>query len=114
MAELLNNPKVMVKARAELIGSIIKGKSIEESDNSGLPYLQAVVKETFCLSPPAPLLRPHKAESDLEIGGYTIPEDSKRSGFRAYPIRFKSTDLSRFTSRLSHGASDACLSSSII
>ncbi|XXG43190.1 hypothetical protein AAC387_Pa01g3285 [Persea americana] len=54
MAELQNNPKVMAKARAELIESIIKGKSIEESDISRLTYLQAVVKETFRLHPPAP------------------------------------------------------------
>ncbi|KAJ8650121.1 hypothetical protein MRB53_003144 [Persea americana] len=77
MAELLNTPKVMAKARAELIESTIKGKSIEESDVSGLPYLQAVVKETFRLHPPGPLLIPHKAESDVEIGGFTIPKDSK-------------------------------------
>ncbi|KAJ8650114.1 hypothetical protein MRB53_003137 [Persea americana] len=68
----------MVKARAELIESIIKGKSIEESDISLLPYLQAVAKEeTFRLHPPAPLFVNHKAASDVEIGGCVIPKDSK-------------------------------------
>ncbi|RWR80710.1 Cytochrome P450 [Cinnamomum micranthum f. kanehirae] len=69
--------KSLLAARAELNESMDKGKSIEESDISRLPYLQAVVKETFRLHPPAPLLLPHKAESDLEIGGYTVPKDSK-------------------------------------
>ncbi|RWR80714.1 geraniol 8-hydroxylase-like protein [Cinnamomum micranthum f. kanehirae] len=77
MVELLRHPKVMEKARSELIETIKEGRPVEESDISRLPYLQAVLKETFRLHPPAPLLLPHRAESDVEIGGFTIPKDAK-------------------------------------
>ncbi|KAL6322560.1 hypothetical protein AAG906_009870 [Vitis piasezkii] len=45
MAELLNNPKAMAKARSELDEVIGKDMIVEESDISKLPYLQAVVKK---------------------------------------------------------------------
>ncbi|RWR80713.1 geraniol 10-hydroxylase 1 [Cinnamomum micranthum f. kanehirae] len=77
MAGLLHNPKVLKKARSELIETIEKGKPVEEWNISLLPYLQAVVKETFHLHPPIPLLLPQRAESDLEIGGFAIPKESK-------------------------------------
>lgn len=77
MVELLRHPKVMEKARSELVETIEEGRQVEESDISRLPYLQAVLKETFRLHPPVPLLLPHRAESDVEIGGFTIPKDAK-------------------------------------
>ncbi|KAL3649488.1 hypothetical protein CASFOL_005891 [Castilleja foliolosa] len=49
----------------------------QESDIPRLPYLQAVVKETFRLHPIGPLLVPHKADVDVEINGYTIPKDAQ-------------------------------------
>ncbi|XVE57349.1 hypothetical protein DITRI_Ditri04bG0084000 [Diplodiscus trichospermus] len=74
MAELLRNPKVMQKAREELIRVIGSETTVEESDIDKLPYLQAVVKETLRLHPAAPLLLPYKARNDVEICGYTIPK----------------------------------------
>ncbi|KAL6008037.1 hypothetical protein ACLOJK_033543 [Asimina triloba] len=69
MAELLRDPKIMGKARAEIMETIGPEKEVEESDMGRLPYLQAVVKETFRLHPAAPLLIPHRAESDVQICG---------------------------------------------
>ncbi|KAM6579757.1 hypothetical protein CsatA_003531 [Cannabis sativa] len=74
MAELLRNPETMSKARAELDQIIGKGKPVKESDVSKLPYLQAVLKETFRLHPAVPLLLPRKAERDVEINGFTVPK----------------------------------------
>lgn len=77
MAELLRNPDAMAKARLELQQTIDKDKPVEELDVTRLPYLQAVVKETLRLHPPAPLLIPHKAETDVEILGFTVPKDAQ-------------------------------------
>lgn len=77
MAELLHNPNVMSKAKAELEQIIGKGKLVEEIDIGKLPYLQAIVKETFRLHPAAPLLLPRKAEIDLEINNYKIPKGAQ-------------------------------------
>uniref|UniRef100_A0A803QAW6 Cytochrome P450 n=1 Tax=Cannabis sativa TaxID=3483 RepID=A0A803QAW6_CANSA len=77
MAELLRNPETMSKARAELDQIIGKGKPVKESDVSKLPYLQAVLKETFRLHPAVPLLLPRKAERDVEINGFTVPKGAQ-------------------------------------
>ena len=63
----------MVKACDELATVIGSRRNIEESDIGRLPYLQAVVKETFRLHPSVPLL-PRRAPIDTKIMGYTIPK----------------------------------------
>ncbi|KAL2339404.1 hypothetical protein Fmac_007344 [Flemingia macrophylla] len=77
MTELLRNPNIMSKAKAELESTIGKGNNVEESDIARLPYLQAIVKETFRLHPPVPLLLPRKAEVELEMHDYTIPKGAQ-------------------------------------
>lgn len=57
MVELLRSPASMAKACDELATVIGPRKDIEESDIGRLPYLQAVVKETFRLHPAAVLPR---------------------------------------------------------
>ena len=77
MAELLQNPSSMAKAREEL-GQVIGSKQeIEGSDIGKLKYLQAIVKETFRLHPIAPLLLPRQAEMTTEIRGYTVPKGAR-------------------------------------
>lgn len=77
MAELLKNPKAMLKAKAELEHTIGKGNPVEEHDMARLPYLHAIIKETLRLHPATPLLLPRRAEADVEISGYTIPKGSQ-------------------------------------
>ena len=77
MTELLQSPASMAKACDELATVIGSRGSIEESDIGRLPYLQAVVKETFRLHPPAPLLLPRHTQADTKIMGYTIPQGSR-------------------------------------
>ncbi|XP_075512618.1 cytochrome P450 76T24-like [Primulina tabacum] len=74
MAELINKPKKMAKARNELKTLIGHDKQVQESDISRLPYLNAVVKESIRLHPVGPLLIPHKAEVDVEMCGYLVPK----------------------------------------
>ncbi|GAY69063.1 hypothetical protein CUMW_269100 [Citrus unshiu] len=73
MAELLHNPEALSKVKLELEQIVSKGNPIEESDITRLPYLQAVIKETFRLYPTVPLLVPRKAKrflgSDVDFKG---------------------------------------------
>ncbi|KAH9627438.1 hypothetical protein KSS87_006129 [Heliosperma pusillum] len=78
MTELLRNPEKMSKAQEELDQKIGKNTTtIQESDISKLPYIQAVVKETFRLHPPVPFLVPHKAENDVQLCGFFVPKDAQ-------------------------------------
>ncbi|KAK3431728.1 hypothetical protein EUGRSUZ_E03685 [Eucalyptus grandis] len=77
MTELLRNPEKLSRTQAELHQVIGKGKTIEEVDISRLPYLEAVLKETFRLHPIAPLLLPRKSGEDFPIGGFTIPKGAQ-------------------------------------
>uniref|UniRef100_A0A0D3F6M5 Cytochrome P450 n=1 Tax=Oryza barthii TaxID=65489 RepID=A0A0D3F6M5_9ORYZ len=77
MAELLHNPAIMARVRAEL-SDVLGGKeAVEEADAARLPYLQAVLKEAMRLHPVGALLLPHfAAEDGVEIGGYAVPRGS--------------------------------------
>ncbi|XP_058735193.1 geraniol 8-hydroxylase-like isoform X1 [Vicia villosa] len=77
MSELVKNEKIMTKAKQELEQIIGKGKPVEETDIVKLPYLQAIIKETFRLHPAVPFLVPRKADANVEIDGYTIPKDAQ-------------------------------------
>ncbi|XP_044476125.1 geraniol 8-hydroxylase-like isoform X2 [Mangifera indica] len=77
MAELLQNPEALSNAQLELEETIGKGNPVEESDITQLPYLQAIIKETLRLHPPAPFLIPRKSSTDVEINGFTIPKDAR-------------------------------------
>ncbi|MCL7033358.1 hypothetical protein MKW94_015529 [Papaver nudicaule] len=54
-----------------------KNRPVEESDIVRLPYLQAIVKKTLRLHPPAPFLLPHKAEMDIKISAIVVPKDAQ-------------------------------------
>ncbi|TYJ04261.1 hypothetical protein E1A91_A12G080700v1 [Gossypium mustelinum] len=63
MSNLLNNPHVLEKAKAELDKLVGQEKLVEEAD-------------TLRLYPAAPLLVPHSASEICSIGGYEIPKDA--------------------------------------
>ncbi|GMI67334.1 cytochrome P450, family 76, subfamily C, polypeptide 4 [Hibiscus trionum] len=77
MAEVLRNPQVLLKAKKELEEAIGKGNPIEECDINRLPYLQAIIKETFRMHPVVPLLLPRRAGCDADLCGYKVPEGSQ-------------------------------------
>ncbi|KAL8479799.1 hypothetical protein ACS0TY_026657 [Phlomoides rotata] len=77
ITELILNPATMANAKNELRSVIGKTEQVAESDISRLPYMQAVIKETLRLHSATPLLVPHKAESEVEINGYTIPKNTQ-------------------------------------
>lgn len=80
MAELLRNPKMMVKAQEEIRQMIGGNDAVRELDIFKLPYLQAVVKETLRLHPPSPFLIPRTSESDdVRIFEFIIPKNTQVS-----------------------------------
>ncbi|KAF3779753.1 Steroid 17-alpha-hydroxylase/17-20 lyase [Nymphaea thermarum] len=77
MTELLRHPNKMAAAQSELKRTVGMDCLVQESDIPRLPYLQAVVKETLRLHPPAPLLIPHRADVTKRVGGFTIPKHTQ-------------------------------------
>ncbi|XP_020236279.1 3,9-dihydroxypterocarpan 6A-monooxygenase [Cajanus cajan] len=72
LAELINHPTVMEKARKEIDSIIGKDRIVTELDIENLPYLQAIVKETLRLHPPSPFVL-RESTKDCIIVGYDIP-----------------------------------------
>jgi cytochrome P450 len=67
----------MVKAHEELAQVIGPTRIIKESDIDMLPYLQAVVKQTFRLHPPGPLMLPQLAQATVRVTGYMVPQGAQ-------------------------------------
>ncbi|KAF6176806.1 hypothetical protein GIB67_025939 [Kingdonia uniflora] len=76
IAELMRNPTLLAKAQHELDTVVGKDRLVTESDLGQLPFLQAIIKETFRLHPSTPLSLPRTASESCEINGYFIPKDS--------------------------------------
>lgn len=76
LAELLHHPCIQQKLQTELDAVIGTARMAQESDLPNLNYLHAVVRETFRLHPPAPLMLPHSNSEPTQIDGYHIPANS--------------------------------------
>ncbi|KAH7846420.1 hypothetical protein Vadar_013847 [Vaccinium darrowii] len=76
MSLLLNHPQVLKKARTELDTHVDQERLIDEQDLSKLPYLQAIISETFRLSPAVPMLVPHMSSNDCIIDSFDVPRNT--------------------------------------
>ncbi|GLT97605.1 hypothetical protein SLE2022_151610 [Rubroshorea leprosula] len=73
MTFLMKYPAAMKKVQDEVRNLIGKKGFLNEDEIQDLPYLKAVVKETFRLQSTVPLLVPRETIQDCNIGGYKIP-----------------------------------------
>ncbi|KAK1436711.1 hypothetical protein QVD17_02493 [Tagetes erecta] len=72
LSELIRNPEAMRKLQHE-VRQVAKGKpKITEDDLDQMQYLHAVVKETFRLHMPLPLLVPRECTQDVQVMDYDI------------------------------------------
>lgn len=67
----------MKKAQDEVDLQVGRGRQVVVSDTKKLVYIQAIIKETLRLYPPAPLSVPHESGEDCVVGGYNIPKGTR-------------------------------------
>ncbi|XP_057766061.1 tryptophan N-monooxygenase CYP79A68-like [Salvia miltiorrhiza] len=99
LAEMINQPNILVKVCEELDRVVGKNRLVEESDMPNLNYVKACVKESFRLHPVAPFNLPHVSSENVVVGGYFIPKGShvllsrpdlgRNSRIWDEPLRFK-------------------------
>ena len=77
MTELILNPNVLEKVQAEVRSVLGERRVVLESDLPQLSYMKAVIKETFRLHPPAPVLVPRESIEHVRIDGYDIPAKTR-------------------------------------
>ncbi|PKI37722.1 hypothetical protein CRG98_041873, partial [Punica granatum] len=75
LTELMNNPSVLEKAKQEIKNVVGSTRLVQESDTPSLPYIEAIIKETFRFHPPVPMVN-RKAVEEAVINGYRIPAGS--------------------------------------
>ncbi|KAH7665217.1 Flavonoid 3'-monooxygenase protein [Dioscorea alata] len=74
LVELIRHPDILAAAQKELDSIVGRSRFVSELDLNNVPVLQAIIKETFRLHPPVPLLIPHTASEACEVAGYHVPK----------------------------------------
>lgn len=77
MSELMVNPEIRKQVQEELDVVVGSGRLVEESDLPSLPFLRAVVKETFRLHPAVPLSLPRCSNQACVVAGCEFPADTR-------------------------------------
>ncbi|XP_058735051.1 licodione synthase-like [Vicia villosa] len=75
LVELIKNPSIMRQAREEIDKIVGKNREVEESDVPNLPYLQAIIKETYRLHPPVAMVT-RSCVTECKVENYVIPENT--------------------------------------
>lgn len=73
---ILMNPCVQQKAQNELDSIVGNDRLPSMEDRASLPYMEAIVQETFRWAPLSPLGVPHKSLEDDVYNGMLIPKGS--------------------------------------
>lgn len=77
LAEMLKNPKILIRAQKEMDQVVGRQRMLVESDIPKLPYLQAIIKETYRLHPSTPLGVPRMSIEACQVNGYHIPKNTR-------------------------------------
>lgn len=72
MAELMKNPAAMVKATAEVRRAFEGDGTVDEGKLGELPYMRLVIRETFRLHPPLPLMLPRECQEPCKVLGFDV------------------------------------------
>ncbi|KAL5707795.1 hypothetical protein ACHQM5_018656 [Ranunculus cassubicifolius] len=76
-AEVMRRPDIMNKVQDELYQVVGINNPVEEAHLQDLPYMNAIIKETLRLHPPAPFLVPRCPSESCMVGGYLVPKGTK-------------------------------------
>ncbi|KAK6271530.1 hypothetical protein POUND7_008628 [Theobroma cacao] len=76
MAEMINQPEILLKAVEEIDAVVGKERLVQEADIPKLNYVKACAREGFRLHPIAPFNLPHVSTADATVAGYFIPKGS--------------------------------------
>ncbi|CAI0451606.1 unnamed protein product [Linum tenue] len=77
MTEILRHPRVMEKLQQEIRVILGDERNVREEVIERMDYLKAVIKESFRLHPPIPLLVPRESTQDVKVQGYDVPEKTR-------------------------------------
>ncbi|XP_073526011.1 uncharacterized protein [Phyllobates terribilis] len=75
LLHLVQDHDIQQRLYEEVVGVVGKDGSIAEEDTEKMPFLSAIVKETFRRHPPSHFMLSHGAIKETELAGYTIPTD---------------------------------------
>ncbi|XP_050367662.1 licodione synthase-like [Argentina anserina] len=75
LAELINHPELLEKARSEIDRVVEKERLVGESDVPKLIYIQAIIKETIRLHPPLTSVA-RKCVKQCKVDKYVIAKDT--------------------------------------
>ncbi|EEF43899.1 cytochrome P450 77A3 [Ricinus communis] len=73
LLHLVLNQEIQENLYKEIVDFVGKDGLVKEEHVEKMPYLGAIVKETFRRHPPSHFLLSHAATKETQLGGYTIP-----------------------------------------
>ncbi|XP_043688235.1 cytochrome P450 77A1 [Telopea speciosissima] len=84
LLHLVMDQEIQEKLYQEIMDRVGKEGVLTENDVEKMPYLEALVKETFRRHPPSHFVLSHAATKETELGGYTVPADASVEFYTAW------------------------------
>ncbi|KAL2571523.1 hypothetical protein AAZX31_17G014900 [Glycine max] len=84
LLHLVMDQDIQERLYKEIVECVGKDGVVTESHVEKMPYLSAVVKETFRRHPPSHFVLSHAATEETELGGYTVPKEASVEFYTAW------------------------------